>query len=85
MKGLADCANPLKLLCSLYDRAEAGEKDVVLRFVLDGDDLVDPGLIGGLEDRLAGIGRRIGGEGSVADRRLLENGRLSCGNVRIHG
>ena len=69
----------------LHDRAEPGEKDVVLRFIPDGGDLFDPGLLRGLEDRLAGAGRRVGVEGAVADLRLLERSRLGGADQRAHG
>ena len=61
-------ASPGSVLRPFHDRAETDEKDVVLRLVPDGDNLRDPGLFGGIEDRIAGLGRRIGGESAVADR-----------------
>ena len=56
-------------LRSLHHRAEAGEEDIVLRLVLNRNDLFDPGRPCSIKDRATTSGCRVGGEGSVADLR----------------
>ena len=82
-----DSATPpaFDFLRSLHHRAEAGEEDIILRLVLDREDLFDSGLSCGIPDRVSTVGRRVGSEGSVTHLRRFETDGFFCVDHRIHG